>query len=140
MDISSFSDSKRMAESPFDERLTAAISVFLEMAGKSGTAIDRIDRGLLDHYISQIDVTISGQLDEILHDDQFQAIESTWRSLKFLVYSYHFKANAKVELLDISKEELMDDFEEAPEPPNPASSNTSISRNTTHPVANPSPP
>ena len=62
VNISGFSDSKRMAESPFDERLTAAISVFLEMAGKSGTAIDRIDRGLLDHYISQIDVTISGQL------------------------------------------------------------------------------
>ena len=115
VDISGFSDSKRMAESPFDERLTAAISVFLEMAGKSGTAIDRIDRGLLDHYISQIDATLSSQLDEILHNEQFQAIESTWRSLKFLVDRTDFKANAKIELLDISKEELMDDFEEAPD-------------------------
>jgi type VI secretion system protein ImpC len=115
VEINTFSDPKNMADAPFGERLTAAVNVFLEMVGKTGTVIDRIDRNLLDQYISQIDGTISAQLDEILHNKTFQEIESAWRSLKFLVDRTDFRANIKIEMLNVSKEDLMDDFEEAPD-------------------------
>ena len=38
-----------------------------------------------------------------MHKENLQAIESTWRSLKFLVDRTDFKAKAKIELIDISK-------------------------------------
>lgn len=113
--INSFSDAKQMADAPYEERLTAAINVFLEMVSKSGASVDRIDRNLLDLFISQIDNTLSKQLDEVMHHEKFQEIESSWRSLKFLVDRTDFRSNCKIELLDISKEDLQDDFEEAPD-------------------------
>lgn len=115
VEISSFSDAKAMAAADLNQRLTAAINVFLEMAARAGGSVERIDRNLLDQYIAQIDVTISEQLDDIIHHPQFQAVESAWRSLKFLVDRTDFRSNCKIELLDLSKDDLLDDFEEAPD-------------------------
>lgn len=115
IDLGSFSSSARLAEAPLDKRLTAAIQVFIDLVAKSSHPIERIDKALLDSYIAQIDATISRQLDTILHHGRFQEIESAWRGLKFLVDRCDIRSNVKVELLDCSKEDLQDDFEEAPE-------------------------
>ncbi|ALC17975.1 type VI secretion system needle sheath protein TssC [Desulfuromonas soudanensis] len=115
IDLGSFSSSARLAEAPLDKRLTAAIQVFIDLVAKSGHPIERIDKALLDSYIAQIDATISRQLDAILHHGRFQEIESAWRGLKFLVDRCDLRSNVKVDLLDCSKADLQDDFEEAPE-------------------------
>ncbi|WP_448565350.1 type VI secretion system contractile sheath large subunit [Thalassotalea ganghwensis] len=111
--LSTFKDANHLAETKADERLTAALSVFLEMAGESN--VSRIDKGLLDNYVSKIDRIISAQLDEILHHPEFQKIESAWRSLQYLVNRTPNSSNIKIELLDVDKETLRDDFEEAPD-------------------------
>ena len=46
----------------------------------------------------------------ILHHPDFQAIESAWRALRFLVYRLETDALLKVYLLDISKDELAADL------------------------------
>ena len=40
---------------------------------------------------------------------------SAWRGLKFLVDRTDFRHNVKIEILDVSKEDLIQDFEDAPE-------------------------
>jgi type VI secretion system protein ImpC len=115
VEIENFRNSKAMAETSMDKRITAALNVFLEMAMKSETSISRIDKGLLDNYIANIDQIISEQLDEILHHPEFQKIESTWMGLKYLIDRTPANNNLLFELLDVDKETLREDFEEAPD-------------------------
>ena len=42
-------------------------------------------------------------------------MESAWRSLKFLIDRTDFRKNVKIDLLDVSKDELAEDFEDSPE-------------------------
>jgi type VI secretion system protein ImpC len=54
-------------------------------------------------------------MDAIIHAPQFQQLESFWRSMKALVDRVDFRENIKVNILHVTKEELLDDFEFAPE-------------------------
>lgn len=63
----------------------------------------------------ELDKKISAQMDEILHDQQFQKMESAWRGLKLFVDRTDFRENNKIEILHVTKEELLEDFEFAPE-------------------------
>ncbi|EMN6750234.1 type VI secretion system contractile sheath large subunit, partial [Escherichia coli] len=58
---------------------------------------------------------ISRQLDAVLHHPEFQKVESLWRGVKSLVDKTDFRRNVKIELLDLSKDDLRQDFEDAPE-------------------------
>ncbi|MDA8500837.1 type VI secretion system contractile sheath domain-containing protein, partial [Citrobacter sp. Igbk 17] len=68
-----------------------------------------------DHHIAELDYQISRQLDAVMHHEAFQAVESLWCGLKSLVDKTDFRQNVKIELLDMSKEELRQDFEDSPE-------------------------
>jgi len=78
---------------------------------------ERVDKTLVDGMIAEIDSRLSAQLDEVLHHPDFQKLESTWRGLKLLVDRTNFRENIKLEILQCRKDELMEDFEDAPEIP-----------------------
>ncbi|HFP1773251.1 TPA: type VI secretion system contractile sheath large subunit, partial [Escherichia coli] len=67
------------------------------------------------HHIAELDDQISRQLDAVLHHPEFQKVESLWRGVKSLVDKTDFRRNVKIELLDLSKDDLRQDFEDAPE-------------------------
>lgn len=115
VDISQYKDAQALAESSTSEKIGAALAFFIDCIVKSPYSIEKIDKVVLDNQIAEIDRKISLQLDEILHDPQFQMMESVWRSLKFLVDRVDFRKNVKIDILDISKDELAEDFEDAPE-------------------------
>lgn len=75
----------------------------------------KIDAKAVDAMIAEIDRKVSGQLDAIIHSEPFQKMESSWRGLKYLVANTDFRENIKVELLNTTKESLLEDFEDAPE-------------------------
>ena len=74
-----------------------------------------INKLLIDRMIAEIDRKLSVQVDEILHHEKFRQLESSWRSLKLLVDRTDFRENIKINILHATKEELLDDFEFAPE-------------------------
>jgi type VI secretion system protein ImpC len=115
IDISEYKNTEVLADSDANERISAALSVFVDSVAASSQSIDRIDKAMLDHHISEIDRKLSLQIDEIMHHSNFQKMEAAWRSLKFLVDRIDFKKNAKLDILDASKEDLAEDFEDAPE-------------------------
>jgi type VI secretion system protein ImpC len=78
---------------------------------------EKIDKALVDAMIAEIDQKLSRQIDEILHHPKFQQLESAWRGLKFVIDRVDFRENIKVELLNVSKEDLLMDFEDSPEIP-----------------------
>ncbi|MCA3209346.1 type VI secretion system contractile sheath large subunit [Cupriavidus sp.] len=113
--VESFQIADTLSESSLDERVTQAISVFLKMIQDSSQQVDRLDKSLLDFHIAHLDEQISRQLDAIMHHETFQEIESAWRGLKFLVDRTDFRNNVKIEVLDVSKEALRQDFDDTPE-------------------------
>lgn len=113
--ISNYRNPQALAESRANERIGAALAFFVESILESSATVDKIDKAVLDCQIAELDRRISLQLDEILHAPQFQKLESIWRSLEFLVERTDFRKNVKINILDTSKEELAEDFEDVPE-------------------------
>ena len=84
---------------------------------KPGREVPKISKAVVDEMIAEIDHKLSRQVDEILHNRQFKQLESIWRGLKFLVDRTDFRENIKIEILNVDKETLLEDFEDAPEIP-----------------------
>lgn len=91
------------------------ISAFIEELLKPQNQGEPVKKALVDRMIAEIDSKLSQQMDEILHHADFQALESSWRGLKLLVDRTNFRENIKVEILNVSKQDLLDDFEDSPE-------------------------
>ena len=91
------------------------LQAFIAQIVEPGRKVDKVSNALIDDMIAEIDNKMSLQLDAILHNEDFQKMESAWRSLKYLVDHTDFRENIKLELLNVSKEDLLDDFEDAPE-------------------------
>jgi len=75
----------------------------------------KVQVGVVNEMIAEIDRKMSAQVDAILHHADFQKLESAWSSLKFLVDRTNFRENTKIELLSVSKDALLQDFEDSPE-------------------------
>ena len=80
----------------------------------AGLNLDKvtIDKQVVDDFIAQIDQTLSAQINVILHDEKFQKLESAWRSLWYLVDNTEFRQNIRIEVLNASKEDLLEDFQD----------------------------
>lgn len=75
----------------------------------------RVNALRIDHHLAAIDLLLGRQIDAILHHPAFQMLESAWRGLQFLVDRTDFRRNVHIEVLDVSKGTLRQDFEDAPE-------------------------
>jgi len=76
---------------------------------------EKIEQKVVDDMIAEIDKRLSKQADAIIHHKDFQNVESAWRGLKMVVDRTDFRENIKLELLSVTKDELLEDFEDAPE-------------------------
>jgi type VI secretion system ImpB/VipA family protein len=59
--------------------------------------------------------TLRRYLDRVLHAPEFQVLEAAWRSLWYLVSRTETSSQLQIKLLDISKRDLLRDFQRAPE-------------------------
>lgn len=114
-EIDSWQNSETLADASPDERVTAAIHVLLSCLAKSGEDVVKLDKSLLDFHIDDLDQKISKQLDAVMHHPEFQKVESLWRGTWFVVQRTDFRKNVRIELLDVSKEHLRQDFDDSPE-------------------------
>ena len=95
----------------------AGLQAFLEEMVKPEKAGEKISGQAVDQLIAEIDAKLSRQVDAIMHNADFQKLESSWRSLKYLVDHTNFRENIRIDILNTTKEDLLDDFEDAPEVP-----------------------
>lgn len=91
------------------------VSAFIEELLKPQNDKQPVKKALVDRMIAEIDSKLSQQMDEILHHSHFQALESSWRGLKLLVDRTDFRENTRIELINASKEDLLEDFEDSPD-------------------------
>ena len=69
----------------------------------------------LAQQVAYIDELISEQIDAVLHNKRFQALEASWRGLWFLIDAVVNPENTKIRLLDVSWKDLARDMERAPD-------------------------
>jgi len=91
------------------------VSAFIEELLKPHNEHEPVKKALVDRMIAEIDTKLSRQMDEILHHPRFQSLEAAWRGLRLLVDHTNFRENIRLEILNASKEDLLEDFEDSPE-------------------------
>ncbi|MEX5586533.1 type VI secretion system contractile sheath large subunit [Pseudomonas urmiensis] len=89
------------------------VAAFISNILKSDEPDQLINKHRVDQMIAEVDRVLSKQMDAILHQPEFQQLESAWRGLKLLVDRTDFRENIKLEVLHVSKAELLDDFDNA---------------------------
>jgi len=70
----------------------------------------KIDENEQSELIAAVDETISRLMRSILHHPKFQALESAWRGLYFLVRRAETDVDLKIFILDVSKDELIENL------------------------------
>ena len=60
----------------------------------------------IDAMIAKLDEKLSAQMNEILHDETYQQIESAWRGLNYLVFNSETDAQLKIRVMNVAKMEL----------------------------------
>ena len=63
----------------------------------------KVSKAALDEMLAEVDKKLSLQVDAVLHHPDFHKMESTWRSLKFLVDRTDFRENIKIEVFNVNK-------------------------------------
>jgi len=67
----------------------------------AGDAIDTIDA-----ILAQLDAKLSAQTNEILHTEEFQKLESSWRGLAYTLNNAETDATLRVKVLNASKKDM----------------------------------
>ena len=101
---------------PADEGYQVArngVSAFIAELLKSDKPEQLINKHRVDQMITEVDRVLGKQMDAILHQPAFQQLESSWRGLKLLVDRTDFRENIKLDVPHISKDDLLEDFENA---------------------------
>src|SRR5438067_1803246 len=65
--------------------------------------------------IAEIDRLVSAQLNEIMHAEEFQKLEGSWRGLNHLVMNSETGTMLKIRVVNVSKKDLLKDLERAAE-------------------------
>jgi type VI secretion system protein ImpC len=97
------------------ERAKNYFKQFLESAVKPGQVVSKDVETNIKHWIGEIDKKLSTQLSEILHHEDFQKLEGTWRGLHYLVHQTETGEALKIRVLNVSKRDLFKDLEKAAE-------------------------
>ncbi len=97
------------------ERGKNLVAEFVNQVLEGAMTVSKDAEAMINARIAQIDHLISIQLNEILHHEQFQKLEASWRGLKYLLDQSETSSNLKIKVLNVSKKELLRDLQRAPE-------------------------
>ncbi|SOE91645.1 type VI secretion system protein ImpC [Burkholderia sp. D7] len=77
------------------------------------TSPDKTVVAMINERVAEIDSLLSNQLNAIMHDSSFQALEASWSGLHDMVYGTETSTKLKLRLLNVTKKELLKDLETA---------------------------
>ncbi len=111
MDIISQSSVKQPEK---QEQLGTALQQFLAVVLRDESKGAPVSKAAVDGVVAEIDAKITLQMDEIVHHEDFQKLERSWRGLHHLVDQTDFEENNKIKLFNVNREELESDLLEEP--------------------------
>ncbi|WP_213958106.1 MULTISPECIES: type VI secretion system contractile sheath large subunit [unclassified Variovorax] len=84
----------------------AAVLTLAQQALSNTAVIGKDVTKSIQAMIAAIDAKLSEQINKILHNEDFQKIESAWRGLHYMVNNTETDENLKIRVMDISKKDL----------------------------------
>lgn len=91
------------------------IAAFVEQVSQGQAGMAKDAEAAINARIAEIDRVLSAQVNEIMHHEEFQKLEGSWRGLHHLVFESETGTNLKIRVLNTSKKDLARDLERAPE-------------------------
>ena len=83
-----------------------AVRTLAEQALQGAALVSGDALGTVEGLIAELDRKLSEQINHILHHEQFQAVESAWRGLHYLVNNTETDESLKIRVMNISKNEM----------------------------------
>ncbi|WP_028944756.1 type VI secretion system contractile sheath large subunit [Pseudomonas vranovensis] len=110
MEVEDFKDLLQREFKPRSEQASDALQVAVQTLSEQALSATHLiaddTLSTLEGLIAAIDSKLSGQINAILHHDQFQALESAWRGLHHLVSNTETDETLKIRVFNVSKLEL----------------------------------
>jgi len=88
------------------EAINSAVRTLAEQALAETSLISEDAVKTTESIIAEIDRKLSEQINLIMHNQDFQALEGTWRGLSYLVNNTETDETLKIRVFDISKNDL----------------------------------
>ena len=97
------------------ERGKSLVKEFINQVLEGQVTISKDTEAMINSRVAQIDHLVSIQLNEILHNAQFQKLEGSWRGLKYLLSQSETSPMLKIRVMNVSKKDLLRDLQRAAE-------------------------
>ncbi len=91
------------------------IGEFVTQILDEGMSVSADTAAMINEQIAKIDEILTLQLNEVMHHEDFQKLEGSWRGLNYLVMNTETGVMLKLRLLNITAQELLKDLETAVE-------------------------
>jgi type VI secretion system protein ImpC len=106
----------KMARDDFQkERAKDMISEFVGQVMAGELTMSKNMDVAINARIAEIDRLLTEQMNEIMHNQEFQKLEGSWRGLHHLVKNSLTSTQLKIRVLSVSKKDLLKDLERAVE-------------------------
>ncbi len=104
----------RMARDDFQkERAKDMIGEFVSQIMAGTLTLSKNMDLAINSRIAEIDRLITSQMNAIMHHEDFQKLEGSWRGLHQLVMNSETSTQLKIRVMSVSKKDLLKDFERA---------------------------
>ena len=97
------------------EQSRKQITTLVEEVMKGTVRVSKDIEATINARIADIDELLSRQLNEIMHAQEFQRLEASWRGLHYLVHQSETSTMLKIRVFNVSKNDLLKDLERASE-------------------------
>jgi type VI secretion system protein ImpC len=97
------------------EQSRKQITTLVEEVMKGTVRVSKDIEATINSRIADIDELLSRQLNEIMHIQEFQRLEASWRGLHYLVHQSETSTMLKIRVFNVSKNDLLKDLERASE-------------------------
>ncbi len=91
------------------------VGEFVSQIMEGSMTISKNTEAMINERIAAIDKLISDQLNEVVHNENFQKLEASWRGLAYLVDKSETGEMLKIRVMNVSKKDLLKDMEKASE-------------------------
>ena len=109
-------EESRVAKSSSEhERARDIISELVTQVMQGTMVISNNLSATIDARLAELDRMISGQLSAVMHAPEFQKLERSWTGLQYLVKNSTTSTTLQIRMLNVTKRELVKDFQGAME-------------------------
>src|SRR5215204_3915907 len=95
------------------ERARDMIGQFVQEVMQGQLVMGRDMEASIVARIAEIDRLLTAQVNEIMHAEEFQKLEGSWRGLHHLVFESETSTMLKIKVMNVSKKDLGKDLEKA---------------------------